>query len=271
MRTKYLLTILSVALLLSSCANIKEFNYFQDTAAGVVNSLKTDNSTITFKPNDRITVLVSSKDLELAMPFNLITINNVQYRSSQLGQNALNANNYTQYYTISEDGEIHMPVLGKVKVAGLTRTQAEDTISNLIMSSENGFKDPTVTIDYANLSVKMLGELKNPGTVIIDRDQFTILDAIAKAGDLTVYGNRKNIKVFRLENDEEKVYVVDLTQRQQLLQSPVYFLQQNDVIYVESNKARVRQSTTSENAWLQPAFWVSVISLLSTITALIIK
>lgn len=271
MRTKNLLTCLSVTMLLSSCASVKEFSYFQDTTRGDANPVADAESSITIKPNDRITVLVSSKDLQLAMPFNLITINNVHNRYYQNGTEALNYNSYTQYYTVSNEGEINMPVLGKVKVSGLTRTQIEDKISFLIINSADGFKDPTVTVDYAGLYVKMLGEFNHPGTVSIDRDQFTLMDAIARAGDLSVYGNRKNVKVFRVENGVDKVYEVDLTQRKQLLASPVYLLQQDDVVYVEPNKVRARQSTSSGNSLLQPAFWISTATLITTVLSLILR
>lgn len=259
------------AILFSSCASVKDFNYFQDTAAGEVNTVRYAEKNITIQANDRINVLVTSKDPQLSMPFNLVTVNNTLNRSPLNGTGALNGNSYTQYYNVSQEGYINMPILGKVKVAGLTRTQIEDKVCELIIASENGFKDPTVTVDYANLYVKMLGELNRPGAVSIDRDQFTLMDAIAKAGDLSVFGNRKNVKVYRMENGTEIVYEIDLTQRKQLLQSPAYMLQQNDVVYVEPNKARARQSTTNGNTLLQPSLWISAASLLSTLIVLFVK
>lgn len=270
MKTRILLSLFLV-IMLGSCTSVKDFNYYQDVASGDVNPVREDGASITIKPDDRITVLVSSKNIELAMPFNLITINNIRNNASQLNNSALNTNSYSQYYTVSREGEINMPVLGKVKVSGLTRSQIEDKICELIIASENGFKDPTVTVDYANLYVKMLGEFNRPGTVSIDRDQFTLEDAIAKAGDLSVYGNRKNVKVYRVENGMDKVYEVDLTQRKQLLASPVYLLQQDDVVYVEPNRVRARQSTSSGNSLLQPAFWISTATLITSVLALILR
>lgn len=268
---KFSFLIMLTAILISSCITVKDFSYFQDSVAGDVNSVKFAEKNITIQANDRITVLVTSKDPQLSMPFNLVTMNNTQSRSSQNGTGALNGNAYTQYYNVSQEGEINMPVLGKVKVAGLTRTQIEDKISKLIMASDDGFNDPTVTVDYANLYVKMLGEFARPGVVIIDRDQFTLMDAIAKAGDLSVFGNRKNVKVYRMENGCENVYEIDLTQRKQLLQSPAYMLQQNDVVYVEPNKTRARQSTSNGNTFLQPSLWISAASFLSTLIVLFVK
>lgn len=259
--------IMLATLLLSSCASVKNFLYFQDSVAGDVNEVRDAESTITIQPNDRITILVTSKDPQLSMPFNLVSINNTVSRTSANG--SLNGTSYTQYYTVTQDGAVNMPVLGKVMVAGLSRSQIEDTVSALIIASENGFKDPTVTVDYANLYVKMLGELNKPGAVAIDRDQFTLMDAIAKAGDLSVFGNRKNVKVFRVENGHENVYEIDLTNRKELLQSPAYMLRQNDIVYVEPNKARARQSTSNGNNFLQPSLWISAASFLTTILVLL--
>lgn len=269
MKKNYLLFLVSV--LLCSCASIKEFSYFQDTADGDANAIQNTDTQITIKPGDRITVLVSSKNIELAMPFNLVTINNVNGRINNNSSSSINSNVYSQYYTVSMDGEINMPILGKVKVEGLTRSQIEDRISELIITSEDGFKDPTVTVDYANLYVKMLGEFNRPGVVVIDRDQFTLMDAISQAGDLSVYGNRKNVRIFRIEDGVEKVYEVDLTQRKQLLQSPAFMIQQNDVVYVEPNKARARLSTSNGNSFFQPAVWISTASLITTVIALFLR
>lgn len=263
--------IMLAAVLLSSCVHVQDFSYFQDVTSGEINTVKYADSRITIKPSDRLSVLVTSKDPQLSMQFNLVMANNNNYRQGMNGQNALNSNNFTQYYTVSQYGEINMPVLGKVKVAGLNRTQIEEKISELIIASENGFKDPTVTVDYANMYVKMLGEFNRPGAVGIDRDQFTLMDAIAQAGDLSVFGNRKNVKVFRMEDGAEKVYEIDLTQRKQLLQSPAYMLQQNDIVYVEPNQTRARQSTSNGNTFLQPSLWVSAASFLTTLIVLFTK
>ncbi|MCF0187386.1 MAG: polysaccharide biosynthesis/export family protein [Bacteroidaceae bacterium] len=266
---RILLLVLSVSLF-NACGSVKDFSYFQDTYDGAVNDVVDTTSNITIKPFDRITVLVSSKDQQLAMQFNLLSVMNRQ-NSTNSTTASLNSNQYTQYYNVSTEGEINMPILGKVHVAGLTRNQIEDKVAELIRNSENGFKDPTVTVDYANLHVKMLGELNKPGNVEIDRDQFTILDAIAKAGDLSVYGNRKNVKVYRTENGKERVYEVDLTNRRKMLQSPAYIMQQNDVIYVEPNRVRARQSTSVGNSFSQPAVWISAASLVATILSIVLR
>lgn len=256
-------------LLLASCAPVHDFNYFQDVTAGDVNKILEAEKTITIKPYDRISVLINSKDMELAQMFNLLTTQSYANQTRR-GTN-LSGNTYTTYYTVSKSGEIDMPILGKVSVAGLTRSEISQKVQDLIVNHAQGFKDPTVTVDFANLSVKMLGELKNPGSLSIDRDQFTILDAIAGAGDLTVYGNRKNVKVFRNENGAQKVYEVDLTKSKELVSSPVYMLQQNDVVYVEPNKVKARQSTANGNTLVTPSFWMSAASFLMTVIVLFTK
>jgi polysaccharide export outer membrane protein len=132
-------------------------------------------------------------------------------------------------------------------------------------------KDATVTVEYADLHVGVLGEVKSTGIVPIDRDQFTILDAIERAGDLTQYGNRKNVKVFRKNGNAVETYEVDLTKFKEVCASPVYLLQQDDVIYVEANKVRARQSTASGNTLLTPSFWMSVLSVGISIAVLLKK
>jgi len=258
-----------VVLFFTSCAPIEDFNYFQDVAAGDATKIFESDKMITIKPLDRISVVVSSKDSELAQMFNLFTTQNYANQGKR-GTN-LSSYTYTTFYTVALDGNIDMPILGQVGVAGLTRDEICKKVKNLIINNAQGFKDPTVTVDFASLNVRMLGEVKNPGTLSIEKDQFTILDAIASAGDLTVYGNRKNIKVFRNENGQQKVYQVDLTKSKDLVASPVYMLQQNDVVYVEPNKVKARQSTANGNTLVTPAFWMSAASFLMTVIVLFAK
>ena len=117
----------------------------------------------------------------------------------------------------------------------------------------------------------MLGEVARPGRYAIDRDKITLLDALGMAGDLTIYGERGNVVVMRQVGGRQKVFEVDLTSAEKLVDSPVYFMQQNDVVYVKPNEMRQRQATVSGNTVYTPTFWISVASLLTTITALIIK
>ena len=135
--------------------------------------------------------------------------------------------------------------------------------------AKNLVKDPVVTVEYMNLGFSVLGEVGNPGRFNIDRDRITVLDAISQAGDLTIYGNRRKVMVMRQEGDVQRVYGIDLTSGQHVYTSPAYYLQQNDVVYVEPNKVKARQSTVNGNNVRSTSFWISLASLLTSIGILI--
>ena len=137
--------------------------------------------------------------------------------------------------------------------------------------SKNLVKDPVVTVEFMNLTVSVLGEVANPGRFNIDKDKLTLLDALSMAGDLTVYGKRENVLVQREENGKQTLYQVNLNSGYDLYASPVYYLQQNDIVYVEPNSMKARQATVNGNNVRSASFWMSLASLLTTITVLIVK
>ena len=132
-------------------------------------------------------------------------------------------------------------------------------------------RDPIVTVEYVNLSVNILGEVNHPGRIEITKDYFTIIDAIAQAGDLTISGQRENVMVHREVDGEDQTYFINLCDLQETLSSPAYYLQQNDVIYVTPNPKRRREARTTGNTFNQPSVWISIASLLTTITALLTR
>ena len=134
---------------------------------------------------------------------------------------------------------------------------------------ENLVKDPVVTVEFANLCISVLGEVNNPGRFSIDRDRLTILDALSMAGDLTIYGNRSKVMVLRQEGDVQRVYGLNLMSGEHIYTSPAYYLQQNDVVYVEPNAVKARQSTVNGNNVRSTSFWISLASLLTSIGILI--
>ena len=137
--------------------------------------------------------------------------------------------------------------------------------------SKNLVKDPVVTVEFMNLTVSVLGEVANPGRFNIDKDRLTLLDALSMAGDLTVYGKRENVLVQREENGKKTLHQVNLNSGYDLYASPVYYLQQNDIVYVEPNSMKARQATVNGNNVRSASFWMSLASLLTTITVLIVK
>ena len=230
-----------VVAMLSSCSVPKDIAYFQDFNPG--KSIVVQNPVeIKFRADDEITIMVSSDKKELAEQFSL--------SSSSSGGNE------GSRYTIDSEGCIRFPMLGKIHVAGLNRQELQETIRDQIM--EKGLiRDPIVTVDYSNMYVIILGAA-GTGRVQIDRDKFTILDAIGSQGDLNINGLRTNVKVIRENYGKKTVYEVNLCSAEDLYASPVYYLQQNDVIYVEMNKKEKRNATVMGNSTVQPSFWMGL-------------
>lgn len=255
--------------ILASCSTPKNIEYFQDVQNGA--SLKLmESSMIKLKTGDKISVAVSSRNPELAMPFNL------PYVSMRIGQGASstfdmnNNQNGALAYSVDENGDIEMPQIGKIKVGGHTKAEAADMIKEKIIAS-GLLNDPTVIVDYSNLAVSVLGEVTRPGRYGIDRDIYTIYDALGAAGDLSIYGKREEVKVMRTVNGEQKIFTVDLTNAESIASSPVYCLQQGDIVYVAPNSMRARQSTVNGNNVLSTSFWISLASLLTSVCVLIFK
>ena len=169
---------------------------------------------------------------------------------------------------MNAEGEIDFPVLGKIAVAGMKREEIADYIKQRLME-ENLVKDPVVTVEFANLCISVLGEVNNPGRFSIDRDRLTILDALSLAGDLTIYGNRSKVLVLRQEGEVQRVYGLNLTSGEHIYTSPAYYLQQNDVVYVEPNAVKARQSTVNGNNVRSTSFWISLASLLTSVAILV--
>ncbi len=233
--------LMAVALLaLGSCSVPQDIAYFQDFNMG--KSIMVQNPVeIKFRADDEIRILVSTQREELSKQFSLTTGSNSSEGSR---------------YTIDSEGCIRFPMLGKIHVAGLNRQELQETIRELIMEKEL-VRDPIVTVDYSNLYVIILGDV-GTGRVQIDRDKFTILDAIGSSGDLNITGQRTNVKVIRENYGKKTAYEVNLCSAEDLYSSPVYYLQQNDVIYVEMNKKEKRNSTVMGNSTVQPSFWMGL-------------
>lgn len=245
MKRKLLLlgtVVVTVLTMLSSCSTPKDIAYFQDFNMG--KSIMVQNPVeIKFKADDEIRISVSSGKPELDAQFSL--------KSSSSG-----SGDEGSRYTIDTEGYIRFPMLGKIHVAGLNRQELQEVIRDEIMA-RGLIRDPIVTVDYSNLYVIILGDV-GTGRVQIDRDKFTILDAIGSSGDLKITGQRTNVKVIRENYGKKTVYEVNLCSAEDLYASPVYYLQQNDVIYVEMNKKEKRNSTVMGNSTVQPSFWMGL-------------
>lgn len=152
----------------------------------------------------------------------------------------------------------------------MTRSQVAEFVKASLIKNDM-LKDPTVTVDFRDMYFSVTGEVKNPGRFVIDHDKVTILDALSQAGDLTIYGRRDNVLVMRQAGKTQNVYRIDLANADQLYSSPVFYLQQNDVIYVEPNTRRAKEATELGISFSNPSLWLSAASLLTTISVLIFK
>lgn len=263
-RTLILLAVL--AAMLASCGTPKEIVYFQDIKGET--TLRAEKAEpIRLKPTDQISVIVNSRDPQVTAMFNLpYYTKRIGDSQSLTSSNAVVANSQTGVsgYTVDSDGYIDFPVLGKILVAGLTREEAEETIKEELLDSRQ-IKDPVVIIEFMNLGFSILGEVNKPGRYKIDRDRFTVLDAIGLAGDLTINGRRDNVLLVRHDGSKDHTYTMNLMDARKLYASPAFYIQQGDVIYVTPNDKRIRESTVNANNVRSTSFWISLTSLLTSV------
>lgn len=262
-----ILSLILMVLAAISCSTPKEISYFQDLQPGVTELTITDPVEIKVRPKDKLSILVNAQDQKLTNMFNLPIV------SQQIGQESTGSSGNSRGvsgYTVDTDGYINFPVLGKIKVEGMTREQIAEYLTGQLKEQEL-IKDPVVTVEFMNLGVSVLGEVNNPGRISINRDNMTILDALSEAGDLTIFGKRERVLVLRQENGKQRVYSVNLCSAGHIYTSPVYYLQQNDVVYVTPNDTKSRQSTVNGNTVRSTSFWISLASLITSIAVLIVK
>lgn len=234
---------LAASMLTTGCKVPEKVAYFQDDTELISQVVA---NPITIKPDNQLVILVKTKDESVDALFNFI------YGTNQIA-----------VYTVSPEGTIDFPMLGSIKLGGMTRAEAAGYIRGELMGRDL-VKDPTVVVQFDNMGVDVLGEVNKPGRVDIKQDHMTLLDALSRSGDLTLNGKRENVKVIRQENGGYKVYTVDLTNLKELAKSPVYALQSNDVIYVEPNDMKKRQATVNGNNVYSTSFWISVVSLITS-------
>lgn len=250
---------------LTSCNSSKKVLLMQDAEFDVPVEITNVNK-IKVEPQDQISIVVSCKDPDIASLFNLITSQRLIYPGSQITNSS---STQLSIYTVDAEGNIDFPVVGQVNVAGLTRTQIAKKIKDLLIS-EDLVKDPVVTVEFYNLHFSVMGEVTRPGTYNIEQDRITLLEALSMAGDMTIYGKRDKVYVIREKEGKRTMYALDLRSKD-FMNSPVYYLQQNDVVYVEPNRARIGQSSVNENTWKSASIYISIASVLTSMAVLIFK
>ena len=257
---KILLIIAVIILAVSSCTtpNVAYFNDMKNSQNEAIKHVLD----IRLRPDDKLTIVVKSQDQRLSELFNLAIY------SQRVGSTG----SYSQYmsgYTVDSQGDIDFPVLGKLHVAGMMREEVAKLIKDELINRKQ-INDPHVTVEYANFSVDVMGEVNKPGRYQFDRDHITLLDALSMAGDLTIFGQRDSVKVIRANGfTDHTTYVVNLQRADDLYASPAFYLQQNDVIYVAPNDYRARQSTVNGNNVRSTSFWISIASLAASLTSVV--
>ncbi|MBA6156316.1 polysaccharide biosynthesis/export family protein [Tenacibaculum sp. S7007] len=246
---------LIIVLTITSCVSKKEIVYFQNDE--INQSLENNNYKIIFKPNDLVQITVSAVDIEAVKPFNLPAVTYATTTNSVIGTPK------QQSYLVDNEGYIEFPLLGKIKLGGLTRIEAISMLKGKL--DPDYIKNPTINIKISNFSITVLGDVKTPGKFIIPNERVSVIDAIGLAGDLNISGIR-NIEVKREENNKVVTYNLDLRSNK-VFTSPAYYLQQNDIVYVKPNKARSQSASYNQNTGL----YLSITSILITIATLIAK
>ncbi len=252
--------ILSAAImLLSGCSSTKDVAYFQNSS-----SVNLDASKYLYDarimPKDVLTITVSATDADAAVPFNMT----VPTPLTQ-GQRSSYSQALLQSYLVDNDGNIDFPKVGSIHLGGLTKSEAEKLIQDKIKPYMNEQENPIVTVRMTNYKISVLGEVNRQGMYTVGNEKINILEALALAGDLTIYGVRTNVKLIREDATGEKtMHVLDLTDAN-IINSPYYYLQQNDIVYVEPNKVKAQNSSVGSMTTL----WFSATSILISLTSLL--
>ena len=251
--------VVCMAVFFTACTSTKKIIYLQDVVPLKQQEIEQKYEVI-IHGDDLLAIMVNSRDPELALPFNMPMV------SYQLGSNT-GGQQRVLGYLVDTNGNIDFPILGEIHVEGLTRMQLTELIKNKLIEGDL-IKDPIVTVQFLNFKISVMGEVGRPGSFTISGDRITLLEALCMEGDLTIYGRRVRVGVFREKNGNRTILFHDLRSADIFI-SPCYYLQQNDIVYVEPNKAKSGQSSINQNNSI--GVWVSVISLLTTIAVLIFK
>lgn len=248
-----------IALVMSGCRSYKEIVYLQEVPLNYQQEI-VENYDIRIHPDDLLSIMVNSKDLELVQMFNLPMVSYSITGGSTGQQRVLG-------YLVDEDGKIDFPQLGTLNVQGMTRSELTTYIKQELIN-RGLVNDPIVTIQFLNFKVSVLGEVTRPGTFDMTSDRITLFDAISRAGDLTIFGKRDDVKIIREKDGRRVIGTVDL-RNGDILTSPYYYLQQNDIVYVEPNRARAGQREINQNRSV--GTFASLASVLISLSVLIFK
>lgn len=253
------IAVMIITLLVSSCTSTRNVVYFYN-AKDTTYMERQQTATTPIRPNDILGITVSSASPEASAMFNQPVSTNS--RSSTA------TGNYTEAggYLVGTDGNIQMPVLGNVKAAGLTEAELKDHLMNLILATKQ-LVDPVIEVRFLNFEVTVIGEVGRPTVITVPNEKISLLKALGLAGDLTIYGKRENVLLIREENGKRMIRHINLNSSD-FFTSPYYYLQPNDVVYVQPNKARVASASRSQQ--LLPII-ISTLSVIAIVIDRLVK
>lgn len=254
-----LLTAVVVAMLMAACGSTKDVPYFQNA-----NEVDLSQSAALYDarimPKDQLTITVKTINEEASLPFNL-TIPTTY----TVGRSLSGSQGTLQTYLVDNNGMIQFPIVGDLKVGGLTKSECENLIQTKIQPYIADSEKPIVTVRMTGYQISVIGEVARPGTFTVSREKITILEALAQAGDLTIHGVRTNVKLIREDAKGQKSITELNLNDANLINSPYYYLQQNDVVYVTPNKVKAQNSSVGSMTTL----WFSATSILISLTSLL--
>ena len=252
---------MAIVIMMGSCGSSKQIAYFQniDTLSLAASKGLYDAKIM---PKDELTITVLTTNPEVSAPFNL-TVNSKVGSSGQMSSGG----GSLQGYLVDNDGDINFPVVGKLHVAGMTKTECEDMIKEKITPYLAKTENPIVTVRTSSYRVTVIGEVGNPKVGPVTTGQMSIIEALAQAGDLSIYGKRDNVLLIREDATGEKhSYRLNLNDAN-LFNSPYYYLQQNDIVYVEPNKVKAKNSTIGSSTTL----WFSFVGIVTSVASLVLS
>lgn len=247
--------------LLTSCGSVKNVAYLQNS-----DYIDLSRSEYLYDahimPKDVLTITVNTVNPEAAAPFNLTVPTAYSTQSLNTVSQAV-----LQTYLVDNEGIIDYPVLGRIKVGGLSKSECEKMIHDKLLPYLNATENPVVTVRMSNYKISVLGEVNKPGMFTVSNEKINILEALAQAGDLTIYGVRDKVKLIRESASGKKEIIRINLNDAEIINSPYYYLQQNDIVYVEPNKVKARNSTIGQSTTL----WLSGTSILVSLASLIVN
>ena len=263
MRLKHFILIATTGIFLAGCSSYKKVPYMQDPETVNTYGKEIPLYDAKIMPKDLLSITVNTTDPQAAAPFNLTV-------QTPLNAAIANINTTTQpslqQYLVNNQGEIDFPVLGRLKVGGMTKNEAEALIRESLKPYLK--ETPIVTVRMANYKISVLGEVTRPGTFTVSNEKVNVLEALAMAGDMTVYGVRDNVKLIREDAEgKRQIVMLDLT-KSDIVLSPYFYLQQNDILYITPNKTKAKNSeigNTTSVVISATSILVSIASLIATL------